>query len=486
MMRRSTLPAGMSLLPLMAIGAGAFEESASAQGPICFREYSRRNIAMSPQAIVVRDFNNNGSLDAAVVSLLEGGVSLSLNDGSGVFRSGGFYPCGSDPWNLAAADFNGDGFLDLAVINGGFWTSATFTILLNDREGGFTQIGEIPSGGDTAYSVAAGDLNGDGKIDLVAAHDDGIVGLHFGRGDGTFETPQLFLGPERPYAVAIANLDNQSHADLLITSRTHASVVSYFNNGDGSFTQQQEIIIGGWPRKILTGDLNQDGDVDIVVLAVPSDTIIVLINDGAGFLEHRFTYSIGSYDGDLGDLNGDGIIDYAGVDSWLVRLETLTGTGDGKFRPELPYRPFGNPTCVALGDLDSDGDVDAAVIIDTPYYYGRLLTLVGSGCRPLIAVSSRCPDGGSGNVSWSGAAPSGSLAVLLGMREGSFRIPGGFACSGTYLGLDRAGLRLVTVGNSDARGSGSFTANIPPSACGLPIQVLNLEHCLPSEVLIID
>jgi len=220
-------------------------------------------------ALVAGDFNGDGKLDLALLTSSAEGIVDGRNDtkdavvilpgrGDGTFSSAATYPVGPSADTMVAGDFNGDGKLDLAVVNasgGSNDASSTIGLLLGQGDGTFTAGTSIALA--NLESVAVGDFNGDGRVDLAALTNSGVAILP-GHGDGTFGTPKVFQASGGNWIV-VADLNGDKIPDLL-------DGASYLlGNGDGTF---QAPVSFPDPYDYFTPpvavDLNLDGKVDVV------------------------------------------------------------------------------------------------------------------------------------------------------------------------------------------------------------------------------
>jgi hypothetical protein len=213
-------------------------------------------------------------------------------------------------------------------------------------------------------SVAIGDLNGDGKPDLVtASHGANEVSVLLGNADGTFGPKSDFAAGDTPRGLAIADLNGDGKPDL-VTANSGANTVSVLlGNGDGTFAPKTDFGSGGAPYSVAIGDLNGDGKPDLAVANMSANTVSVLPGNGNGTFAPKTDFGTGSEPRSvaIGDLNVDGKADLAVSTSQSSAVSVLLGSGNGTFEPKTDFGTGLDPNSVAIGDLNGDGKPDLAV-----------------------------------------------------------------------------------------------------------------------------
>ncbi len=214
------------------------------------------------------------------------------------------------PDAIAAGDLNGDGAVDLFVA--GF---SDYTVHLIDADGSVaSQTVAVPPTFTRTADVAIGDLDRDGDLDiaLVVIGED-RVGLLFNRGDGSFDRLDGTAGTNRAAAIAIGDLDGDGDLDLVVAEQTHPEYRAgvLLNNGAGEFTEPALYPVGDRPEDIVIADTDGDEIADIVTANVDDNSVSVLRGDGAGGFaaEVRFATGANPVAVDAGDLDGDGDTD---------------------------------------------------------------------------------------------------------------------------------------------------------------------------------
>src|SRR6266511_4222973 len=188
------------------------------------------------------------------------------------------YPAGREPASVATGDLNGDGKPDLVTANG---IANTVSVLLNKGDGSFQAKLDYQTGREPA-SVAIGDLNGDGKPDLATANANaaGTASVLLNKGDGSFQAKLDYRTGPVPFSVAIGDLNGDGKPDLATANGVDANTVSVLaNKGDGSFQARRDYRTGRGPTSVAIADLNGDGKPDLATANFNlAGTVSVLLN----------------------------------------------------------------------------------------------------------------------------------------------------------------------------------------------------------------
>jgi FG-GAP-like repeat/FG-GAP repeat len=243
--------------------------------------------------VTIGDFNGDGILDFVVGELgpsgtdVLGEVLVLLGNGDGTFQPGATYRTEGQSVSGVGADFNRDGKLDLIQVNGGVFE------FLGNGDGTFQAAIKVPCGAIDPRAIAVGDFNGDGNADLAVA-DFGIwdpisnefsgsnVAVLLGNGDGTFQAAGNYsIGPW-PYGIAVGDLNGDGKQDLVITSEASNNVSVLLGFGNGGFLEADTYDTGDSPVAVAVGDFNGDGAPDLAVANNNAGTVSVLLNNGNG------------------------------------------------------------------------------------------------------------------------------------------------------------------------------------------------------------
>jgi len=261
--------------------------------------------------------------------------------------------------SVAVGDVNGDGNLDLLTIgeNAMDYGIAEVGVLLATADGKFGHVWTYYSGGTFPVAIALADVNGDGNLDVLVANFENI-GLLLGNGDGTFQGAQKIFGSNRVHGIALADLNGDGKLDLLLATDSAAEV--RLGNGDGTFQPAQYYASSG--DAIATADVNGDGKLDMLMA---HGGLYVLLGNGDGTFQSAAVYPSGGAGPNslrVTDVNGDGNSDLV-VSNWVSsNVGVLLGNGDGTFQPAQTYDSGGREAMtLVVEDFNGDGKPDLAV-----------------------------------------------------------------------------------------------------------------------------
>lgn len=394
---------------------------------------------ITPQAIASGDFDRDGVIDLVVADQHADELAVSLGNGDGSFRPGVVYQAGFDPIAVAVADFNRDGVLDLASANTGYTSNDKVSVLLGNGDGTFRPQTQYTIGREPRDMVAI-DLGNDGNVDIVTI--DNIlssISILGGRGDGTFSGPGSVAGfGSGPRALAIADVTGTSALDYIVANFGSDDVsVSHVVSG---VRQTLRLPVGDAPFDVAVADFDRNGRLDIVTVNFNSDDASLLLADGAGgFLPQR-RFPIGGLNPSsvvAADLDGNGTSDLLvtlrqadTTPAPVGDLAVLLGNGDGTFQPVRLFPAGKIPMAAAVADLDADGILDAATVNS---HSRDVSVLLGEGDggfwnrRPL-PVGDKPATAAVGDVDGDGIPDlvvgnslSSDLSVLYGGGGGSFQ-----------------------------------------------------------------
>jgi hypothetical protein len=336
-------------------------------------------------------------------SVLPVSPNASVNSGAGpmdpgtaLFLLAVTYPSngqGFSAYSVAVADVNGDGKPDLLVADNCSAVSCSLgsvSVLLGNGDGTFQHAVSYSSGGERAESIAVGDVNGDGKPDLLvlnlcsaASCASGSVGVLLGNGDGTFQPATTFSsGAAEPYSLAVADVNGDGKRDLLVANclfygsdlpcpGVGGPLSVLLGNGDGTFRTPVTYGTGGMAGSfsVAVADVNGDGKPDLLVTNWSTNegnfngNVGVLLGNGDGTFQPAVIYDSGgpgAFSVAVADVNGDGKPDV--VVGNRIGLGVLLGDGDGTFHPVVSYNLFGaGAGSVAVADVNGDGKPDLLV-----------------------------------------------------------------------------------------------------------------------------
>ena len=451
----------------------------------------------SVTTVMLGDVNGDGKPDVLVTNSCSGGflscgngsVSVLLSYGDGTLQAGVIYPTASwIPYGLATADVNGDGKPDLLVADecgsNTNCTGGTVSVLLSNGDGTFQPASTFPSGGLYALWIASGDLNGDGKADIVVTNEcissndcsQGVVSVLLGNGDGTFQAPITYSTTNNGQSVLLADLNGDGKLDIVLASQcsdntcASGAIQILLGNGDGTFQTAVSYNSGGiYSLGAAVGDTNGDGKLDIMVASecisnsnCSNGVVGVLLGNGDGTFQPAVTYNSGGNDArsvQAADMNGDGKLDLVvenacSTDCSTGAISVLLGNGDGTFQTATTTSVPQSQgfQSIVVGDFNGDHKMDVAS-------GGANALLLGNGDGTLQPSTSLGAFGiGTLVADFNGdGRPDlavGGVAILLNISDG-------FVVSTTT--------SLSSSANPSSFGQGvTFTATVTPQTPGAP------------------
>ncbi len=348
---------------------------------------SQLTTGKDPQTIVTGDFNKDGKLDFAQVDYNNGGagsVAVWLGNGDGTFQAPVTYSVGSGPDALAVGDVNGDGKLDLVAGND---TSASVSVLLGNGDGTF-QTQQRYGAGSFPHWVALADVIGDKAPDIVVVNEgDNTVGVLLNNGDGTFGAMTTFATNQEPYSVAAADFNHDGKIDLAVTGYYSSVISILLGNGDGTFKTHVDYNTGTAPAVVMAYDFNGDKKLDLATVDYnngETGSVSILLGNGDGTFGAFADYTTGTGPDGLaiGRFNGDKFADLAVANLIGNTMSILPGNGDGTFGAPVSFDTPEYPLGIAAGQFKSKNKNEQDLVVTSDLATAATVFLNKSkGCK---------------------------------------------------------------------------------------------------------
>jgi hypothetical protein len=265
---------------------------------------------------------------------------------------------------LRSADFNQDGRPDLAQSAD---AATPVAIFLGQENGTLVQGTPIAFSG-RPISMAVGDVNNDGKADIVVSESgpQPVIELALGKGDGTFSVVGSLQVPVTVGGLALVDVNGDKNDDLVLGIGTNVSV--YPSLGTGMFGSPQQTSHAlqalDFSTQFATGDMNGDGRADVILTSGKDTRLAILLNQGNGILGSPF-YSISQRSlltPVAADLNHDGKMDVLSSSGTLQELQLFFGDGTGNTASGVRLDGFSSDECCRIADVNGDGTNDIVAV----------------------------------------------------------------------------------------------------------------------------
>lgn len=312
---------------------------------------------------------------------------------------------GGDRPSPALGDLNGDGLADMVVAGkDGSHELGVLSVFVATANG-FTDRRDIDVAGSPS-SAQLIDLDGDDELDIVVAVEGPTpsVTTIINQGGGNLAAPVAYPGCQLAHSMAVADLNGDDFADVVIACWLYTSLEVHLNNGDGTFAPKVGFTHPDQPfapTAVVAGDLDGDGDADLATSDDRKHRISVWMNDGDASFAAPVDYEAGYMPVDLalGDLDDNGSLDLAAAAGY--GLDVLRNQGDGSFGEHHAFEIMAyllNPSSVVLADIDGDGLLDAGLSTNNGLGYAVTFLNVGDAEFALDSSIDLSGEGWSTNV----------------------------------------------------------------------------------------
>jgi len=307
-----------------------------------FRPGVHYNVTDDLYSVAAADFNGDGNLDLVVADYLAGSVSVLMGNGDGTFQAAVSYSVHPGPIFVAVGDFNGDRWPDIVALESTD-TCRCVSVLLNNKDGTFGTTHDTTIPFPYGMSIGIGDFNRDSRLDVAVAgqfESTGALQVFLGNGDGSFSLGATYQIPfATPSSIAVADFRGDGKMDLAVANNLGGAISIFLGNGDGTFQGQVDYSVA-FPETVATADFNGDGKLDLVAANnnSPVSSAVVLLGNGDGTFQTGVSYPLGKEANfvTVGDFNGDKKLDLATTNYLNNNVTMLFNTGVVTFSPTTP------------------------------------------------------------------------------------------------------------------------------------------------------
>jgi hypothetical protein len=432
-----------------------------------------------PVAVWVADFNGDGRPDIAVANFSSGTLSVGLGNGDGTFAQafGSPFAVGGSANAVTAADFNGDGFQDIAVADA---SDSRVDYFFGSAFIGSRGLFNLPS---MPLCMQAADFNHDGFADVAVGQQNGDVQVIFGASTfAGFHRSFVASGTGAVTALATGDYNNDGNGDIAVVRETGSSTTLsiYFGNGMGAFSPGPFITMSATrATSMVAGDFQGTGRLDLAIANFTNNTITVVLSNGGGTFQTPMVIPVLGNPFSLvaADFNRDGRVDLIKSNNANNSITPMIGNGNGTFVLTPTFNVGTSPEGMAVGDFNNDGRPDLVVVNSTTPGSESVLLNTSLGIHFNVSAPSGASTGASFPVTVTAADISN--ATVTGYRgsvhftssDGSASLPADYTFTLADNGSHTFSVTLNTAGNqtivvtdkSDAtiRGFTSVTVSNP-------------------------
>ncbi|HEX5031217.1 MAG TPA: T9SS type A sorting domain-containing protein [Candidatus Eisenbacteria bacterium] len=343
------------------------------------------------RGVAVGDFNRDGKLDFGVACRMADRVIVWLGAGNGAFSMGQDYAQSPRPTDIAFADMDRDGILDMITVASG--GSVKVSVRRGQGDGTFSARNDFTNGNSSGEDhIAIGDVNRDGIPDVVVAGAVNDCKVFLGNGsNGFLSMPITIYSTNTIHRAKLGDMNRDGILDLVSTNGTGNGVEVAMGDGTGLFGSATVTNIGLQTGPLAIADFDRDGILDVAVATFDAiDGVRIMHGTGNGSFTTFVATAVSDTPSDLvaTDLDGDSYPDLVMTSLDTARINVLRGNGAGGVYGLEPYFIDSKPAGVALGDFNRDGKLDVVTACSD---FGRASVLLNSGivtAAPIVEMAT--------------------------------------------------------------------------------------------------